>query len=176
MWRVAAARAAACVARRARVAALSTSGAAAHTPRGGVAANGPGLADFLPAASAPVGPASWLEGKDGLLHDEAEPAAALRVFMESYGCQMNTNDTEVVLSVLRDAGFARTDSAADADVILLNTCAIREGAEDKIWARLRSLQHLKKRGKRRPQGVPAIGVLGCMAERLKEKLLVRGVA
>ncbi len=99
--------------------------------------------------------------------------ATQRVFLESYGCQMNSNDSEVVLSVLRDAGFARTDAAEEAHVLLLNTCAIREHAEDKIWARLRSLQHLRKKGRRRPGGPPVVGVLGCMAERLKEKLLVR---
>ena len=82
---------------------------------------------------------------------------------------MNSNDSEVVLSVLRDAGYSQAVCAEEAAVILLNTCAIREKAEERVWQRLRALQHLRRRGAAHAK--PVIGVLGCMAERLKEKLL-----
>jgi len=88
-----------------------------------------------------------------------------KVFIETYGCQMNVGDSEVVLSILMSNGWSRTDSADDADLILVNTCAVRENAETRIWGRL---QDLKLQKKHRPWVL--IGVIGCMAERLKEKL------
>ena len=89
-----------------------------------------------------------------------------RLFIESYGCQMNFADSEIVASVMRDAGFATTSDAENADLIFLNTCAIRENAEQRVRTRLKQLNVYKKK---RPGMV--IGVLGCMAERLKSKLL-----
>ena len=89
-----------------------------------------------------------------------------RLYIESYGCQMNFSDSEIVASVMRNAGFATTASADDADVIFLNTCAIRDNAEQKVRNRLKQLNILKKR---KPELL--IGMLGCMAERLKAKLL-----
>src|SRR5690606_6047567 len=89
-----------------------------------------------------------------------------RLFIESYGCQMNFSDSEIVASVMREAGFATTSSEEDADLIFLNTCAIRENAEQKVRNRLQHLNALKKK---RPGLL--IGVLGCMAERVKAKLL-----
>jgi tRNA-2-methylthio-N6-dimethylallyladenosine synthase len=89
-----------------------------------------------------------------------------KLFIESYGCQMNFSDSEIVASVMRGAGFATTSSAEDADLIFLNTCAIRDNAEQKVRNRLKQLQHLKKK---KPGMM--IGVLGCMAERLKAQLL-----
>jgi hypothetical protein len=91
------------------------------------------------------------------------------VYVETYGCQMNVNDSEVMLSVLKQGGWDETTDIHDADVILVNTCAIREKAEAKIWQRLayfKSLRRRKKKGEK-----PVVGVLGCMAERLKTKLL-----
>lgn len=89
-----------------------------------------------------------------------------QVFIETYGCQMNVNDSEVVLSVLQKAGYALCDSIEKADVILVNTCSIRDNAEQRIWGRLDVfLQEKKKR-----KGI-IVGVLGCMAERLKSELL-----
>lgn len=83
---------------------------------------------------------------------------------------MNVNDTEIVWSILKDKGYTRVDSVNEADVCLLMTCAIREGAETKIWNRLMHLSAMKaKRPKRR--GPLQIGILGCMAERLKTKVL-----
>ncbi|KAI8321289.1 hypothetical protein GQ54DRAFT_240612, partial [Martensiomyces pterosporus] len=92
-----------------------------------------------------------------------------KYYVEVYGCQMNVNDTEILMAVLNKAGYQRTMSLEDADVIFLMTCAIREKAEDRIWNRLSYLKSLKT--KSRPDRAPMVGVLGCMAERLKEKLL-----
>lgn len=91
-----------------------------------------------------------------------------RVFLETHGCQMNVSDSEIVLSVLSKDGYALADNTDSADVILVNTCAIRENAEAKIWQRLSQLRAQKKKKKTSP---PIVGVLGCMAERLKERLL-----
>ncbi len=98
-----------------------------------------------------------------------EPVVALgkkRLYIESYGCQMNFADSEIVAAVMRNAGFATTSSAEEADVIFLNTCAIRENAEQKVRNRLVHLNGLKKR-----KPALMVGLLGCMAERLKTKLL-----
>lgn len=89
-----------------------------------------------------------------------------QVFIETYGCQMNVNDSEVVLSVLQKEGYALCNSIEKADVILVNTCSIRDNAEQRIWGRLDVfLQEKKKR-----KGI-VVGILGCMAERLKDELL-----
>lgn len=89
-----------------------------------------------------------------------------KLYLESYGCQMNFSDSEIVASILIGEGFSTTKNTEDADVILLNTCAIRENAELRVRQRL---QDFKKRKKEKPGLV--VGVLGCMAERLKSKLL-----
>ncbi|SOD79139.1 MiaB/RimO family radical SAM methylthiotransferase [Spirosoma fluviale] len=89
-----------------------------------------------------------------------------RLYIESYGCQMNFADSEIVAAVMRNAGYATTSSAADADVIFLNTCAIRDNAEQKVRHRLKHLTGLKRQ---KPELL--VGMLGCMAERLKTKLL-----
>ncbi len=89
-----------------------------------------------------------------------------RLYIESYGCQMNFADSEIVAAVMRNAGFATTSSAAEADVIFLNTCAIRDNAEQKVRHRL---QHLTGFKRLKPELI--VGILGCMAERLKTKLL-----
>jgi tRNA-2-methylthio-N6-dimethylallyladenosine synthase len=92
--------------------------------------------------------------------------ASKKLFLESYGCQMNFSDSEIVASILGDAGFQTISDPFEADVILLNTCAIRENAELKVRQRLNDF---KKKKKEKPSLV--IGMLGCMAERLKYKLL-----
>ncbi len=89
-----------------------------------------------------------------------------RLYIESYGCQMNFADSEIVAAVMRNAGYATTSSASEADVIFLNTCAIRDNAEQKVRHRLQHLTGLK----RLKPGL-LVGILGCMAERLKTKLL-----
>jgi tRNA-2-methylthio-N6-dimethylallyladenosine synthase len=97
---------------------------------------------------------------------ETNTGKGRKLFIESYGCQMNFSDSEIVASIMHENGFDTTDSAEKADLIFLNTCAIRENAEQKIRHRLVHLKNLKKR---KPGLV--VGVLGCMAERLKTKLL-----
>jgi tRNA-2-methylthio-N6-dimethylallyladenosine synthase len=87
-------------------------------------------------------------------------------YIETYGCQMNENDSEIISSILQKSSFTQSSDISTADVILLNTCAIRESAEEKI---IHKLQHLKGIKSRNPDVV--IGILGCMAERMKEKLL-----
>lgn len=89
-----------------------------------------------------------------------------KMYIESYGCQMNFSDSEIVTSVMKDNGFDITDNFRDADVIFLNTCSIREKAEQTVRKRLSEFNSLKKK----KPGL-TIGVLGCMAERLKEKFL-----
>jgi len=91
---------------------------------------------------------------------------ARKLYLESYGCAMNFSDSEIVASIMNGIGFETTSDAAHADVILLNTCAIRENAESKIWQRLK----LFKKNKRKNPSL-IVGVLGCMAERLKSKLI-----
>jgi len=90
-----------------------------------------------------------------------------KVFTETYGCQMNFSDTEIVLSVLSEHGFEATQELREADVVLLNTCSIRDNAEQRVLNRLQALTSLKKK---KPSLL--IGVLGCMAERMKEQLLL----
>ena len=79
----------------------------------------------------------------------ATSGAARKVYIETYGCQMNVNDSEVLLSILADNGYAQTYQDTDADVIFLNTCAIREQAEQRIWSRLAVLKKLKNSNKDR---------------------------
>ncbi len=89
-----------------------------------------------------------------------------KLFLESYGCAMNFSDSEVVASILSQKGYSTTRDELEADVILLNTCSIRENAEQKVRIRLNDFKNRKKR-----QPGLIVGVLGCMAERLKQNLL-----
>ena len=88
-----------------------------------------------------------------------------KVYIETYGCQMNVNDSEVILSVLQDEGYALTEDIEEADVILANTCSIRDNAEQRIWGRIDQFKIQKKKRN------VIIGIVGCMAERLKDELL-----
>ena len=90
-----------------------------------------------------------------------------RLYIETYGCQMNVADSEVVASVMKMAGYATTATIDDADAVFLNTCSIRDNAEQKIFSRLAALSVLKKKR----HGKLIIGVIGCMAERLKDELI-----
>ena len=97
-----------------------------------------------------------------------------KFFIETHGCQMNLADSEVIRSVLLTEKYVMCDVLEDADLILTNTCSIRENAEMKIYHRLKYFNFLKKKAKKtgsKAAGYPIIGVLGCMAERLKNKLL-----
>lgn len=96
----------------------------------------------------------------------AEKTNGKQFYIESYGCQMNFSDSEIVASILNEVGFRPTRNVEESDLILLNTCSIRERAEDTVRRRLRDFDVLKKA---RPGLL--VGVLGCMAERLKKKFL-----
>jgi tRNA-2-methylthio-N6-dimethylallyladenosine synthase len=89
-----------------------------------------------------------------------------KFYIETYGCQMNVADSEVVVSILGNSGYILTDNINDAELILLNTCSIRENAEQRIWNRLDAIGAVK-----RNKPATVVGIIGCMAERLKEKLL-----
>ncbi|PSQ83930.1 MAG: tRNA (N6-isopentenyl adenosine(37)-C2)-methylthiotransferase MiaB, partial [Bacteroidetes bacterium QS_7_67_15] len=106
---------------------------------------------------------------------DGAPARPQQVYIETYGCQMNVSDSELVASILSDAGYDIVDEPDGADVALLNTCAIREEAEQKIRRRLDALRAERRKRNRgvegRTEGDLRLGVLGCMAERLRETLL-----
>lgn len=89
-----------------------------------------------------------------------------KIYIETYGCQMNLADTEIVQGVLKRNGYEFTNNADQADVVLINTCAIREHAEERIYGRLGAFRAIKKH---KPNLV--VGILGCMAERLRTKLI-----
>jgi tRNA-2-methylthio-N6-dimethylallyladenosine synthase len=103
---------------------------------------------------------------DELLVDDKPNVIKKKLFLESYGCAMNFADSEIIASIMYKEGFVNTNNEEEADLIFLNTCAIRDNAELKIWARLKSFRQTKRKN---PDLL--IGVLGCMAERLKTKLL-----
>ncbi len=90
-----------------------------------------------------------------------------KLLLETYGCQMNVADSEVVASVVKMAGYGTTTSLDEADAIFINTCSVRDNAEQRIFARLGTLNALRRRRRRRL----IVGVIGCMAERLKDVLL-----
>ncbi|MFL5765586.1 MAG: tRNA (N6-isopentenyl adenosine(37)-C2)-methylthiotransferase MiaB [Bacteroidia bacterium] len=103
---------------------------------------------------------------EALMLEKSEKVNGKKLFLESYGCAMNFSDSEIVASILKDQGYSTTADFHEADVIFVNTCAIREGAEQRVRKRLTEYRKAKK-------GNPdlIIGVLGCMAERLKSQLL-----
>jgi tRNA-2-methylthio-N6-dimethylallyladenosine synthase len=114
-----------------------------------------------------VGPKVIDEAKQGeAFFAEAESEGKRLFYIESYGCQMNFSDSEIVASILAGEGFAPTRNVEQADLILINTCSIREKAEETVRKRLRVFDKVKTRRKG-----TLVGVLGCMAERLKKKFL-----
>ena len=96
-----------------------------------------------------------------------------KLYIETYGCQMNVADSEVVASVMQMAGYETTDELSEADAVFLNTCSVRENAENKIFRRLEALKKWKAEGGKRKENTKRriIGVLGCMAERAQQDLL-----
>ena len=101
-----------------------------------------------------------------------------KLFIETYGCQMNVADSEVVASVMQMAGYETCESVDEADAVFLNTCSVRDNAEQKIYHRLEALNALRKQREKANSQQPTansliIGVLGCMAERVKDELLNR---
>ena len=89
-----------------------------------------------------------------------------KLFIETFGSQMNAGDSEIVVSIMQENGYRYTESIDEADIILINTCSIRDNAEQRIWGRLSAMRQLKKR---KPGLI--VGIIGCMAERLKEQLI-----
>ena len=108
-----------------------------------------------------------LENRQGeVLERSTDAVAAKKLYIESYGCQMNFSDSEVVASIMSENGFSTTRDLEQADVVLINTCSIRENAETRVRKRL---TEFKKKKADNPDMV--VGILGCMAERLKKSLL-----
>lgn len=93
-----------------------------------------------------------------------------KLYIETYGCQMNVADSEVVASIMETVGYSQTDAVDSADAVLLNTCSIRDNAEQKIHSRLQALNALRRAKNRQPL---IVGVIGCMAERAKDELINR---
>ncbi|XP_030585243.1 mitochondrial tRNA methylthiotransferase CDK5RAP1 [Archocentrus centrarchus] len=134
--------------------------------------SGPSFQDFIKgvAASRTRAADGELSEKHDYLSEDLLMGNSRKVYFETYGCQMNVNDTEIAWSILQKKGYERTVHLNEADVVLLVTCSIREKAEQTIWNRLQQLTAMKR--KRLKTHTPMkIGILGCMAERLKMELL-----
>src|ERR1043166_7543046 len=102
----------------------------------------------------------------GIVAEQAAAHQTRNLYIETYGCAMNLADSEVVASIMAEKGFKTIQDPAEADVVFINTCSIRENAEQRVDGRLRELKFQKKKN---PGMI--VGVLGCMAERLKSKWL-----
>lgn len=89
-------------------------------------------------------------------------------YIETYGCQMNVSDTEIVNSILMEEGMQPVDEPEDAEVIFVNTCSVRENAEERVWNRLKEFKAMKRERNNRNM---TVGVLGCMAERIRDKIM-----
>ncbi|KAJ3646631.1 hypothetical protein Zmor_024210 [Zophobas morio] len=132
--------------------------------------NGPNLKDFFKNEN--------LKNQENIPEEEVVPylqntnryGQKRKVYFEVYGCQMNVSDTEIIWSILQKHNYVRTENLMEANVVLIVTCAIREGAESKIWGRLDYLKGVNKT-KSLFSSKFKIGILGCMAERLKHKVL-----
>lgn len=107
-----------------------------------------------------------IQGEAIHIEKTAETSTGLMMFLESYGCAMNFSDSEIIASIMSDAGYSTTRDEAEADLILVNTCSIREKAEERVRNRLNEFKRYKRKNKRL-----VVGILGCMAERLKDNLL-----
>ena len=101
---------------------------------------------------------------------DSSQMADKKLYIETYGCQMNVADSEVVASIMETVGYLQTDAVDSADAVLLNTCSIRDNAEQKIHSRLQALNALRRAKNRKPL---IVGVIGCMAERAKDELINR---
>lgn len=101
---------------------------------------------------------------------DSSQMADKKLYIETYGCQMNVADSEVVASIMETVGYSQTDAVDSADAVLLNTCSIRDNAEQKIRSRLQALNALRRAKNRKPL---IVGVIGCMAERAKDELINR---
>ena len=106
------------------------------------------------------------QGEALLIENNVSKGNGRKLYIESYGCQMNFSDSEIVASILLETGFETTKNYQEADVVFINTCSIRENAEQRVRNRLKEFEFAKKSN---PGMI--VGVLGCMAERLKAKFL-----
>lgn len=123
---------------------------------------------LIPLGKRPA-PGAEASSSSGPATPSAAPAAGgdgPRVYLETYGCQMNVADSDLITTQLLEAGYRRTDDARHAEVVLVNTCAVREKAEERVVARASELVTLRRQ---RPELV--LGIVGCMAEHLRERLL-----
>ncbi|KAF1315737.1 Cdk5 regulatory subunit-associated protein 1, partial [Globisporangium splendens] len=155
-------------------------------------ASGPGFADFIRdsrASDEHVAGSAALHEESEMnfpatgtirsleeLEEEAQQQQKRKFFIETYGCQMNSADSEIVRAILLENKYEPATAQEDADIILLNTCAVRDNAEAKIWNRLEQIRQVKAKilrtsKKKARKQLPTVGVLGCMAERLKTQLL-----
>ncbi|KAG7208503.1 hypothetical protein KM043_014726 [Ampulex compressa] len=125
--------------------------------------NGPSLRDFIMQKDTPALNTMQMES---IPYIKEIPYQNQNVYFEIYGCQMNINDVEVIWSILKTHGYKKTNDLSKADIVLIVTCAIREGAEQKVWNKMQLFNALKKKKEHMK-----IGLLGCMAERLKDKVL-----
>lgn len=183
------ARAAALGRRRARQHSASSYPAAAAaagttaSKRRGLPEDNKTLGDFLASGSSapsspPVQEEPQLLAYAAQATELLQPAEPRTFTIESYGCQMNFSDSEIVRSIMEGANYQWTDSTDVADVIYLNTCAIRDNAEQRVFGRLASLRGMykkKRSGQAQAMQRKVVGVLGCMAERLKTKLLEESI-
>ena len=106
------------------------------------------------------------QGEPTMLQSSSENVSSKKLYLESYGCQMNFADSEIVASILKNEGFETTKDVNQADAVFINTCAIRDNAEQRVRTRLKDFKKIKKEN---PDLI--VGVLGCMAERLKSQFL-----
>ncbi|XP_008291732.1 mitochondrial tRNA methylthiotransferase CDK5RAP1 [Stegastes partitus] len=138
--------------------------------------SGPSFQDFIKGVNTNKKISCDVDGELSHRHEylpeDLEMGNSRKVYFETYGCQMNVNDTEIAWSILQKKGYQRTVHLNEADVVLLVTCSIREKAEQTIWNRLQQLTAMKKK-RLKTQTPMKIGILGCMAERLKTELLER---
>ncbi|PWA78927.1 methylthiotransferase [Artemisia annua] len=162
--------------------ALKFSSSFSKTPKFNDENNVPSLHHFISQAQAQATPPA-LTASDTLPHiDDVASSEVLprgRIYQETYGCQMNVNDMEIVLSVMKTAGYEEiVNEPESAEIIFINTCAIRDNAEQRVWQRLNYFWFLKRHwksnvatGRSHSFRPPKVVVLGCMAERLKDKIL-----
>ena len=106
------------------------------------------------------------QGEPTMLQSSSENLSPKKLYLESYGCQMNFADSEIVASILKNEGFETTKDVNEADAVFINTCAIRDNAEQRVRTRLKDFKKIKKEN---PDLI--VGVLGCMAERIKSQFL-----
>jgi len=141
---------------------------------------GPSLQDFLNSTTAqpstPLDPTKTMPDNIPYLSVQGRKlGAGAKYFVEVYGCQMNVNDTEILMAIMNGAGYTKADDQSEADIVFLVTCAIRENAETRIWNRLADLKR-KKLGPQKDRA-PLVGVLGVseLAFPLIESLILREV-